>query len=117
MSTLAPAFVLIVGLGVCAGAVYVLGFTILQENVSDELRGRVFSALYTLVRFCLLLAFAISGFLSRALDNLSERLIDRSIAIGDADLFLPGVRLTLMLAAVIMVAAGVLAVLSLRTRK
>ena len=117
MSTLTPAFVLIVGLGICAGAVYVLGFTILQENVGDELRGRVFSALYTLVRFCLLLSFAISGFLSRGLDNLSENLIDRTIAIGDADLFLPGVRLTLMLAAVIMMAAGVLAVLSLRTRE
>jgi MFS family permease len=116
MSTLTPAFVLIVGLGVCAGAVYVLGFTILQETVEDELRGRVFSALYTLVRFCLLLSFAISGFLSRLLDRLSERLIDRSIAFGDADLFLPGVRLTLMLAAVIMAGAGVLAVLSLRFR-
>ena len=117
MSTLTPAFVLIVGLGVCAGAIYVLGFTILQENVTDELRGRVFSALYTLVRFCLLLSFAISGFLSRGLDNLSERLIDRSLNVGDADLFLPGVRLTLMLAAVIMMAAGVLAVMSLRTRE
>jgi dTMP kinase len=117
MSTLEPAFVLIVGLGICAGAVYVLGFTILQETVDDEVRGRVFSALYTLVRFCLLLSFAISGFLSRLLDEISDDLIGRSIAFGDADMFLPGVRLTLMLAAVIMVAAGVLAVLSLRTRK
>ena len=42
------------GMGVCAGAVYVLGFTILQENVEDELRGRIFATLYTLSRLCLL---------------------------------------------------------------
>ena len=53
-------------LGVCAGSVYVLGFTLLHENVDDELRGRIFSALYTLVRFCVLLAFAVGPFLSDA---------------------------------------------------
>ena len=55
----------------CAGSVYVLGFTLLHENVDDELRGRIFSALYTLVRFCVLLAFAVGPFLSGFLDRLS----------------------------------------------
>ena len=59
-------------LGVCAGSVYVLGFTLLHENVDDELRGRIFSALYTLVRFCVLLAFAVGPFLSGLLDQLSD---------------------------------------------
>jgi hypothetical protein len=30
------------GIGMCAGAVYVLGFTLLHENVTDELRGTYF---------------------------------------------------------------------------
>ena len=32
------------------------GFTLLHENVTDALRGRTFSALYTLVRLCVLLS-------------------------------------------------------------
>ena len=37
-------------LGLCAGASYVVGFTLLQENVADELRGRIFATLYTVIR-------------------------------------------------------------------
>ena len=38
-----------------------LGFTLLHENVEDELRGRIFAALYTLVRLCVLIAFAVGA--------------------------------------------------------
>jgi dTMP kinase len=103
-------------LGLCAGAVYVLGFTLLHENVDDELRGRAFSALYTLVRLCVLLAFAVGPFLSGLLDQLSEALLgaDRVWDLPGGSVFLPGVRLTLWLAGGIMVFAGVLATRSLR---
>ena len=56
-----------------------LGFTILHESVEDELRGRVFSALYVLVRFCLLLAIGVGGFLSEALDWVFETTIDSEV--------------------------------------
>ena len=62
-------------LGICGGAVYVVGFTLLHENVDDELRGRIFSALYTIVRLCLLIAFALGPFLSELLDRISNRLL------------------------------------------
>ena len=39
--------------------------------------GRIFSALYTLVRFCVLLAFAVGPFLSGLLDRLSEQPLRR----------------------------------------
>ena len=71
MSSLGLASLFVGVLGVGAGSVYVLGFTLLHENVDDELRGRIFSALYTLVRFCVLLAFAVGPFLSGLLDRLS----------------------------------------------
>jgi MFS family permease len=61
-------------LGVCAGSVYVLGFTLLHESVDDELRGRIFSALYTLVRFCVLIAFVVGPFLAGFLDRLSTNI-------------------------------------------
>ena len=39
---------------------YVTGFTILQESVDDELRGRTFATLYTVIRLCLLLTLVVS---------------------------------------------------------
>ncbi|MDP9070042.1 MAG: MFS transporter [Actinomycetota bacterium] len=116
MSTLTPALVFVAGLGLCAGSVYVLGFTILQTNVEDELRGRIFSSLYTLSRFCLLLAFTVAPILSSALDTLSARLFERSVTVGELSVALPGVRLTLWLGGAIIVLAGLLARAAVPTR-
>lgn len=114
MSALAFAALFVALLGVCAGGVYVLGFTLLHESVEDELRGRIFSALYTLVRFCVLLAFAVGPLLSDLLDRLSHTIVDRQISLVGIDVSVPGVRLTLWLAGLIIMGAGVLAALSLR---
>ncbi len=104
-------------LGMCAGSVYVLGFTLLHESVDDELRGRIFSALYTLVRFCVLIAFAVGPFLAEALDRLSERFLDREVSIGGLAISVPGVRLTLWLAGLIIIGAGILATVSVRAAR
>ncbi|HUF31781.1 MAG TPA: MFS transporter [Acidimicrobiales bacterium] len=114
VSTLTPALVFVSILGVCAGAIYVLGFTILHETVLDELRGRIFAALYTLVRFCLLLSFAVGPLLADRLGVLSDALLDGQVGIGGTTIALPGVRLALWFAAVVILAAGVLAIVSLR---
>jgi len=114
MSSLVPVALLIGGLGTCAGAVYVLGFTLLHEHVADELRGRIFGALYTLVRLCVLLAFLVGPFLAELLDSISERLVGREVELLGAAVFVPGVRLTLWLAGVIIIGAGFLASWSLR---
>lgn len=114
MSDLGFAALFVSVLGVCAGAVYVLGFTLLHESVDDELRGRIFSALYTLVRFCVLVAFAVGPLLSDLLDRLSNRLVDRQISLFGAGIAVPGERLTLWLAGLIIMGAGVLAAMSLR---
>jgi MFS family permease len=114
MSSLAPALVFVSILGVCGGAVYVLGFTILHESVVDEMRGRIFAALYTLVRFCLLLAFAVGPLLADRLGALSTSLFDGEIELAGIAVALPGVRLAMWFAAAIILAAGVLAVASLR---
>jgi dTMP kinase len=115
MSTLPLALVGVFTLGVCAGSVYVVGFTLLHENVDDELRGRIFSALYTLVRLCLLIAFALGPFLSELLDSISRALFtDRTVTLpGGHELFLPGVRLTLWLASLIIFIAGLIVVRSM----
>jgi hypothetical protein len=90
----------------------VLGFTLLHESVEDELRGRIFSALYTLVRLCVLLAIAVAPVLADLLDGVSDRLLDGQIDVG-IEVAIPGVRLTLWLAGVIMLVAGALSAAAL----
>ncbi|WP_419863093.1 MFS transporter [Candidatus Poriferisodalis sp.] len=104
-------------LGLAAGSVYVTGLTLLHENVEEVLRGRVFAAMYTLVRFCLLISMAAGGFLSDGFQWLFEVAFDNEIRIGDSVLALPGVRGALWLGALLILMAGVLAALSLRSRR
>ena len=102
-------------IGICAGSVYVLGFTLLHENVADELRGRIFSTFYLLTRMCVLLALVVGPLLEETFDRLSKRFWERDINIFGYELFVPGVRLTLWLAALIMLIAGLIAIISLRS--
>jgi dTMP kinase len=89
--------VLLVGLvGAFAGSSYVTGFTVLQENVRDELRGRTFAALYTVIRMCLLISLTISPLWADAWDRVSSALFtDRAIEIGGYTYAVPGVRFAL----------------------
>lgn len=114
VSSLGPTMLFIGGMGICAGAVYVLGFTILQESVDDDLRGRIFAALYTLSRLCLLVSLTLAPLLAGALDGISSSALGGSVKIGAWTIELPGVRLTLWLGAAIIVVAGLLALRSLR---
>ena len=116
MSTLALAFLFVFLLGMFAGAIYVIGFTLLHEYVEDALRGRIFSALYTIVRLCLLIAFALGPFLSELLDRVSNRYFtERTIELpAGRELFVPGERLTLWFAAIIILVAGTIVAWSLR---
>ncbi|MDE0699185.1 MAG: MFS transporter [Acidimicrobiaceae bacterium] len=100
--------------GFAAGPIYVLGFTMLHEHVEDELRGRIFAALLVLVRFCLLLALAIAPLLAEAFDVLSDRWWDSSWDFFGVTIAVPGVRLTMWISAITVLAAGVLATWSLR---
>jgi len=115
MSTLGTSALFVSVLGVCAGTVYVLGFTLLHEHVDDDLRGRIFSALYTLVRLCVLVAFAVGPFLSELFGQLSERLVDGELDLRAMTISVPGVRLTLWTAGVIIFLAGFIAASSMRS--
>jgi MFS family permease len=110
MSTMELAAGFVFVLGICAGCVYVLGFTMLHEHVEDELRGRIFSALYTLVRLCVLIAFAVGPFLSELFGQLSRQLFsDGHVGVFGVAIAVPGVRLTLWTASFIILVAGVIA--------
>jgi dTMP kinase len=96
VSTLTPATAIVAFVGASAGSAYVTGFTLLQESVSDELRGRIFGALYTIVRLSLLLSLTVGPFMSSAFDAISKAAVDRELTIGSFSVALPGVRLALV---------------------
>ena len=116
MSSLGLTMAFISLMGLCAGAVYVLGFTILQEGVDDELRGRTFATLYTLSRLCMLISLSLAPLVSRVFDDVSNALIDGKVSLGQADFSIPGVRITLWVGATIILAAGGLALRASRSR-
>ncbi len=116
MGSLGLTMTFIAVMGVCAGAVYVLGFTILQESVEDELRGRTFATLYTLSRLCMLISLSLAPLVSRVFDDLSNAAFDGELSLGSADFSLPGVRITLWIGAGIILAAGGLALRASRVR-
>jgi dTMP kinase len=115
-SALAPAALMIGLVGACAGTSYVTGFTVLQETVADELRGRIFAALYTVVRLCLLIALTISPLWSDFWDWVTREIFgaDQSVSIGPYDYALPGVRIALWGGGLIAFVAGLFAWRSIR---
>lgn len=97
-------------LGLCGGVVYVLGFTLLHTTVEDDLRGRVFSGLYSLIRICLAVSLVVGTLISALLDSIAPS----QISLFGVSLALPGVRLTLWLGGLII---GGSALFVLRTHR
>lgn len=114
MNSLGLAVALIAIFGVCAGALYVLGLTLLQTNVTDDMRGRVFTTFYTLTRVCILVALIAAPLLSVAFNELSTTFLDGGLNLGDFYFALSGVRITLWGGGLIILSAGVFALTSLR---
>jgi dTMP kinase len=108
-ASLAPAVLAVAVVGASAGTGYVTGFTVLQENVADEMRGRIFATLYTIVRLCLLLALALSPFASSLLGKLSKHLVNGRVHVASFRIDLPGVRLALAAGGVITLLSGIAA--------
>ena len=98
--------------GFAAGPIYVLGFTLLHENVDDELRGRIFASLLVLVRFCVLIALCDRTDPLRTARWTLGLDLGREIVLGGLAIFVPGVRLTMWVSAIIIAMAGGLAMWS-----
>ncbi len=102
LSAIAIAFV-----GACAGMSYVTGFTTLQESAHDELRGRTFATLYTVIRLCLLLTLVVSPLWAEFWDWIVGMLTENhTVSVGGATYALPGVRVALWCGGLMTLAAG-----------
>ena len=108
MSSLGVAAWCVAGFGICAGSAFVLGQTILQTEVEDALRGRIFATFYALIRLALTLPLVLGPFATSLLDRLSRGLFgrDETATIGSSSFFLPGVRLTLWTGSLVVFAAA-----------
>jgi dTMP kinase len=100
MPTIGLAALLTVVMGAAAGATWVTGYTLLHENVTDELRGRVFGSLTVLARLGLFLSLAGFPLLAQAFPN-------HVIGIGDRVVVVSGTRQALWVGAVIMAVGGI----------
>lgn len=113
-STLAVSVSLVFVMGAAVGPVYVLGYATLQSEVDDELRGRVFGALNTLVRLCLIVSMSVGPLLATVLGRSDDATNPRTLDLGGITVSLPGVRVTLWIASLIIMAAGLMARHTLR---
>jgi dTMP kinase len=108
LSALGPAALAVALVGACAGTSYVTGFTVLQETVSDELRGRTFATLYSVIRMCLLISLVISPLWSDFWDWVTGVVFgsNQSVTLGGAQYMFPGVRIALWGGGLITLCAG-----------
>ncbi|HZP28874.1 MAG TPA: MFS transporter [Acidimicrobiia bacterium] len=108
LSSLGPAALAVGLVGACAGTSYVTGFTTLQERVSDELRGRTFATLYTVIRMCLLISLVISPLWADFWDWVTRVVVgaNQTVTLGGADYAFPGVRIALWGGGLITLFAG-----------
>jgi dTMP kinase len=99
MPNISLAAVVTIVLGVFCGTMWVTGYTLLQENVEDEFRGRTFGSLTVVARLAL--------FLSLTLFPLFAALVGENVArIGAQELDLSGPRAALWLAGIGALLAG-----------
>lgn len=77
------------GVGGFAGIAWVVGYTLVGKHVADELRGRTFAFLYTLMRVVLLLVLA-------AAPAIAGLIGQQRVQVGDVELRLDGVTLVLL---------------------
>jgi dTMP kinase len=90
-----------VPMGVGVGLAWVTGYTMLQENVSDEYRGRTFATLTISARMTLFLALV-------AFPALAAAIGPHDVRVGGRTIDLSGTRISLWLASVVVILAGLL---------
>jgi dTMP kinase len=93
------AAVMTVILGAFCGAAWVSGYVLLQENVTDEYRGRTFGSLTVLSRLGLFLSLTIFPVIASAIG-------EHHVTVGDRRIDLSGTRAALMVAGLGAVLAG-----------
>jgi len=107
MPNLSWAVVFVVWLGAFCGLAWVSGYTLLQENVTDEYRGRTFGALTTMSRMVLFLSLAAFPTLAQIFQSIARAAGSTEFFVGAQRIDLSGSRLALWVAGGLVVGAGI----------
>jgi dTMP kinase len=99
MPNISTAALATAGLGLATGVLWVTGYTLLQENVADEFRGRTFGSITVVSRLSLLLSLTIFPTLAIAFGK-------RAFFVGGQRIDLSGTRLALLTAGAGVILAG-----------
>lgn len=100
MPHLALSLICVIGVGFGAGTAYLAGATLLGREVADEVRGRTFAIVQSLIRVDLILTLAAAPFL---VGLLRQRQVD----LGFVDFTVDGARILLALAGLLAIAGGI----------
>ena len=109
MSSFNPAIPILSALGFFGGVAYSTGYALVQEHTEDALRGRTFSAAYTLIRIGTLIGLGLFPFLAAAIG-------DHTIPSPFGDIWLPGIRSTLWIAGLVAIGGGFLSMRAIGAR-
>ena len=107
MASLDTAIPIAGALGFFGGAGYSAAYSLMQENVSDDLRGRTFSAAYTIIRVGTLVGLGLFPFLASAFGSVFD-----GRAIGSYPI--SGTRVTLWVAGLVVIGGGVLSMRAIK---
>lgn len=105
MNSLNTAIPIASALGFFGGAAYSTAYSLMHENTTDELRGRTFSAAYTVIRIGTLVGLGLFPLVAGAVG-------DRTVA----GLVVPGTRTTFWLAGLVAIGGGVLSMRAIGAR-
>jgi dTMP kinase len=100
MPHLILSLICVIGVGFGAGAAYLAGTTLLGREVADEVRGRTFAFVQSLVRVDLILTLAAAPFLVGLLKQ-------RTVNVGVIDFTVDGTRILLVAAGLLAVGGGI----------
>ena len=109
MGGLAAAIPIASALGFFGGTAYSTGYSLIHETVTDEIRGRTFSAAYTVIRIGTLVGLGLFPFVASAVG-------DHTLRLGFGTILLPGSRITLWMAGGVAIIGGVLSMRAIRAR-
>ncbi len=102
MPQVALAMIFVLGVGFGAGIAYLCGVTLMGTDVADEIRGRVFALLQSLIRIVLILGLAAVPFVVAQVGR-------HTFHVGSATVTVDGTRFVLVAGGLVAIAAGVLA--------
>ncbi len=93
--------------GMSLATLQVTGYTLIHENLPDEVRGRVFGVMESIIRVSLLISLGITGLIAQGIDRASERY----------GLLINGSQATLVLGAAIIIIGALIALRTIKVEE